>query len=189
MSTRTHHLAELAVFTAVAFLFSYIESLFPLPVPFPGIKLGLANLVILIILYRNGLRAAFGVSMVRNVLNALTFGSLFGLFYSLAGSILSLLVMGILYTPPLCSKNGKCASRTPLMSKKHPQLSLTSVSAVGGIIHNIGQFIVAICLVGYSAILHYLPFLYFAGLIAGVLIGILSQLCLDRLPRLINSKN
>ena len=176
MSSRTHHLAELAVFTAVAFLFSYIESLFPLPIPFPGIKLGLANLVILIILYRNGPAAAFGVSMVRNVLNALTFGSLFGLFYSLAGSILSLLVMGILYKSPLCSK-------------KHPQLSLTSVSAVGGIIHNIGQFIVAICLVGYSAILHYLPFLYFAGLIAGVLIGILSQLCLDRLPRPINSKS
>lgn len=166
MHTRTRRLARLALFTAAAFLFSYIESLFPLPVPFPGMKLGLANLVIVIILYRDGPGAAFGVSMVRNVLNALTFGSLFGLFYSLAGSILSLLVMAL------------------LCSKKHPQLSLTSVSAVGGIIHNIGQFIVAICLVGYSAILHYLPFLYFAGLIAGILIGLLAQLCLDRLPSL-----
>ena len=167
MNTRTRNIAELAVFTAVAFLFSYIESLFPLPIPFPGIKLGLANLVIIIILYRNGLRAAFGVSIVRNILNALTFGSLFGLFYSLAGSVLSLLVMAGLQ----------------IKKKGHLRLSLISVSAVGGIIHNMGQFIVAVCLVGYSAILYYLPFLYFAGLIAGILIGILAKLCLQRLPK------
>ena len=75
-------------------------------------------------------------------------------------------------------------------AKKHPQLSLTSVSAVGGIIHNIGQFITAVCLVGYSAILHYLPFLYFAGLTAGVLIGLLASLCLQRLPQhIISSRN
>ena len=96
MSGKTRKTAELSVFTAVAFIFSYIESLFPLPIPFPGIKLGLANLIILVVLCRNGLGAAFGVSMTRNVLNALTFGSLFGLFYSLAGSILSLLFMAAL---------------------------------------------------------------------------------------------
>ncbi len=172
MNTRTRHLAELAVFTAVAFLFSYIENLFPLPVPFPGIKLGFANLVILILLCRSGLKAAFGVSMVRNVLNALTFGSLFGLLYSLAGSILSLLAMALLF-----------------YNKKHPQLSLITISAVGGIIHNMGQFIVATGLTGGPAILPYLPFLYFAGLITGVLIGILSRLCLQRLPQSISNKN
>lgn len=166
MNTRTRNIAELSVLTAVAFIFSYIESLFPLPIPFPGIKLGFANLVIIIILYRNGLGASFGVSMVRNILNALTFGSLFGLFYSLAGSILSLLVMAGLQK----------------IQKEHPQLSLISISAVGGIIHNMGQFVIAICLVGYSAILYYLPFLYFAGLIAGILIGILATFCLRRLP-------
>lgn len=165
MNNRTAKIAELAVFTAAAFLFSYIESLFPLPIPFPGMKLGLANLVIVIILYREGLGAAFGVSMVRNILNALTFGSLFSLFYSLAGSVFSLLIMAV------------------LKKAKHPQLSLISISAVGGIIHNIGQFVVAMCLVGFSAILRYLPFLYFAGLFAGVLIGILAKLCLDRLPK------
>lgn len=172
MHNRTHHLAELAVFTAVAFLFSYIESLFPLPIPFPGIKLGFANLVILIVLCRNGIKDAFGVSMVRNVLNALTFGSLFGFLYSLAGSILSLAAMALLF-----------------YRKKHPQLSLISISAVGGIIHNMGQFIVAVVLTGGSAILPYLPFLYFAGLITGILIGILSHFCLQRLPHSISNKN
>ena len=107
-------------------------------------------------------------------MNALTFGSLFGLFYSLAGTVLSLPAMAVLLK----------------YAKKHPQLSLTSVSAVGGIIHNIGQFITAVCLVGYSAILHYLPFLYFAGLTAGVLIGLLASLCLQRLPQhIISSRN
>lgn len=179
MNSKTQKIAELAIFTAVAFLFSYIESLFPLPIPFPGIKLGLANVVIIIVLYHNGLVAAFGVSMVRNVLNALTFGSLFGLFYSLAGSVLSLFVMAVL------KGNIKEQDRKPNTGckQKSPRLSLISVSAAGGIIHNIGQFIVAICLVGYSAILHYLPFLYFAGLIAGILIGILAKLCLQRLPQ------
>ncbi|MCH5251639.1 MAG: Gx transporter family protein [Lachnospiraceae bacterium] len=164
MKSRTGKLAELAVLTAVAFIFSYIESLFPLPLPFPGIKLGLANLILLIVLYRDGFLSALGVSMTRNVLNALTFGSLFGFFYSLAGSLLSLLVMFL------------------LTKMKYPQLSLIGVSAVGGILHNAGQFFVAVLLVGLSAIFPYLPFLYFAGLIAGVLIGILASLCLKRLP-------
>ena len=143
MNTKTSKIAELAIYTAVAFIFSYIESLFPLPIPFPGIKLGLANLVILIVLHRNGLAAALSVSMVRNILNALTFGSLFGLFYSLAGSLLSLLAMA------------------GLRKIKRPSLTWISISSIGGILHNMGQFFVAVILVGFDAILHYLPFLYF----------------------------
>ncbi len=166
MSTKNVRIAELSVFTAIAFIFSYLESLIPLPIPFPGIKLGLANLVILIVLYRDGFASAFGVSMVRNVLNALTFGSLFGLLYSLAGSILSLLVMTALY-------------RT-----KHFKFPWISISCIGAILHNMGQFAVASALVGRGAILHYFPFLYFSGLIAGCLIGVLSMLCIQRLPRL-----
>ena len=176
MRISTAKMAELSVFTAAAFIFSYIESLIPLPLPFPGMKLGLANLVIVIVLYRQGTAAAFGVSITRNVLNALTFGSLFGLFYSMAGSILSLAVMAWM------SRGERDKERT----KKHPRLTQISVSAVGGIIHNMGQLVVASCLVGLNAMAHYLPFLYFAGMIAGILIGIMSTLCLQRLP---SSKN
>lgn len=168
MRVSTAKMAELSVFTAVAFIFSYIESLIPLPIPFPGIKLGLANLVVVIVLYRQGVAAAFGVSMTRNVLNALTFGSVFGFVYSLAGSVLSLIVMA--------------GMRRQIETKKHPRLTRVSVSAVGGIFHNMGQFVVAACLVGTDAIAHYLPFLYFAGLVAGILIGIMASLCLQRLP-------
>lgn len=161
-NTDVKKMAEYALFTALAFIFSYIESLFPLPLPFPGIKLGLANLVILILLYRSGFAAAFGISLIRNVLNALTFGNLFALFYSLAGSILSLLVMeGLRRIKPL-------------------KLSVITVSTAGGILHNIGQFLIASAIVGPAAVLPYLPFLYFAGLAAGILIGIFSRMLLKR---------
>lgn len=164
MKSRTGKITELAIFTSVAFIFSYIESLFPLPIPFPGIKLGLANLIIVLILYRDGFQNAFIVSMIRNILNAFTFGSLFGFFYSLAGSILSLVLMAL------------------LKDRKHLRLSAVGVSTAGGILHNIGQFAVASFLVGFRAILPYLPFLYFSGFLAGTLIGILAILCLKRLP-------
>ncbi len=169
MQSRIGQITQLAIFTAVAFIFSYIESLFPLPIPFPGIKLGLANLIIVLVLYRNGFRDAFLVSMVRNLLNAFTFGSLFSFFYSLAGSILSLTVMAL------------------LKNKNHLHLSPVGVSITGGILHNIGQFVMAVYLVGFTAILPYLPFLYFAGLIAGALIGILAIFCFERLP--VSNKN
>jgi heptaprenyl diphosphate synthase len=168
MHSNTQKIAELAIFTALAFIFSYIESLFPLPIPFPGIKLGLANLVIVILLYRSGFASALGVSLVRNILNALTFGSLFGLFYSLAGSILSLFAM------------------EGLRRLKKIHVSTIVVSSIGGILHNIGQFMIAVFLVGYEAILHYFPFLYFAGLVAGILIGIFGKICLKKLPLLSN---
>lgn len=160
MNNKTKTIAILSIYIAIAFIFGYLESLFPLPIPFPGIKLGLANLVIVLCLYQLGLPYAFAVSALRNLLNAFTFGSLFGFLYSMAGSVASLVIMYFL---------------------KKTQLSLVSVSCVGGIIHNMGQFAVASCLVGASAVLPYLPFLYFAGLIAGALIGIFARLCLQRI--------
>ena len=92
-------MAVLSIYIAIAFIFSYIENLFPLPIPFPGIKLGLANLVIVLALCQFGLPYAFAISLLRNLLNAFTFGSLFGFFYSLAGSIASLFVMYLLLFP------------------------------------------------------------------------------------------
>lgn len=157
-------ISEFSIFTALAFIFGYIESLIPLPFPFPGMKLGLANLIIMIVLYRNGMKYAVGIAMLRNILNAFTFGSLFSFFYSLAGSILSLLSMGLL----------RLWKRSPF--------SIVTVSALGGILHNIGQLLVAGFLVGFSSILWYVPILYFCGLITGILIGLFSAQCLRRLP-------
>ena len=161
MSHKTKTIALLSIYIAIAFLFGYIESLFPLPVPFPGMKLGLANLVIVLALYQLNLPSVLLISVLRNLLNAFTFGSMFSFLYSLTGSIASLLIMYIV---------------------KKTQLSRISVSCVGGIVHNIGQFVIEACLVVPSAVLPYLPFLYFAGFAAGILIGVLADLCLRRIP-------
>lgn len=158
------NIAEFSLYTAIAFIFSYIESLIPLPLPFPGMKLGLANLVIVIVLFRKNFRYAFGLSMLRNLLNAFTFGSLFALLYSLSGSILSLIFMALL------KKTGKS------------RFSVISVSALGGILHNTGQFFTAALLVGFRSVLWYFPILYFSGLITGILIGYLAVQVLRRLP-------
>lgn len=161
MNRKVKNIALLSIYIAIAFLFGYIESLFPLPAPFPGMKLGLANLVIVLALYQLNLPSVLLISVLRNLLNAFTFGSMFSFLYSLTGSIASLLIMYIV---------------------KKTKLSRISVSCVGGIVHNIGQFVIAACLVGPSAVLPYLPFLYFAGFAAGILIGVLADLCLRRIP-------
>lgn len=160
------NIAEFSIYTALAFIFSYIESLIPLPLPFPGMKLGLANLVIIIVLYKQNFRYAFGLSMLRNLLNALTFGSLFSLIYSLFGSVLSLSGMFLL--------------KKVRLKTAQNHFSVLSVSAVGGILHNIGQFLAAALLVGFSSILWYLPVLYLSGFITGILIGWLAAQCIKR---------
>lgn len=154
--------AELSTYVALAFIFGYLENLFPIPMPVPGMKLGFANVITVIVLYRRNFRDALLVSLLRIILNAFTFGSLFSLLYSLAGSLLSLFVMTLI--------------------KRKTSLAPVSVSAAGGICHNLGQFITAGLLVGFPALIYYAPLLYFAGLISGILIGILCNCVLNLVP-------
>ena len=90
---RTKRLALSAILAAMAMIFSYIEALIPLPVPIPGIKLGLANLVIVIAIYRLGFKYAFIINCVRILITGLLFTGLFGAIYSFAGGVLSIVVM------------------------------------------------------------------------------------------------
>lgn len=161
--SRIRFLCEFSIYTSLAFIFSYLESLIPLPLPFPGMKLGLANLVVLIVLYQKNPGYALGLSMLRNLLNAFTFGSLFSLLYSTAGSLLSLFAMAL----------------TLRFSKK--RLSILSVSALGGISHNLGQLLSASFFVGIRSILWYAPALYFSGLITGILTGWLAGQVVQRI--------
>ena len=85
---RTKRLALSAILAAMAMIFSYIEALIPLPVPIPGIKLGLANLVIIIAIYRLGFKYAFVINCIRILIAGLLFTGLFGAIYSFAGGVL-----------------------------------------------------------------------------------------------------
>ena len=156
--------AYFGVFTALALIFSYVESLITFHIGIPGVKLGLANLIIVIALYKMNVKSAYLLSVTRVVLSGFMFGSLFGIFYSLAGGMLSLTVMTIL--------------------KKSGGFSIMGISIAGGVSHNIGQLIVAMLVVETYSVAYYLPVLLTAGLITGLIIGITANEMLKRLVNL-----
>ncbi|MBU3876692.1 Gx transporter family protein [Faecalicatena sp. AGMB00832] len=156
--------AYFGVFTALALIFSYVEMLIPIQFGVPGIKLGLANLMIVIMLYKSGPKDALLLSVVRIVLSGFLFGNLFAIIYSLAGGILSLAVMALL--------------------KKRGTFSVMGVSIAGGVCHNIGQLVVAMAVVETYRVGYYLPVLLIAGTVTGMLIGIVSNEVLKRIRRL-----
>ena len=154
--------ALLAMMIALALVFSYVETLIPINFGIPGVKLGLANLVIVAALYLIGGKEAFLVSVVRIFLSGFMFGNLFSILYSLAGAALSLTVMDLL--------------------KKHSCFSLIGISVAGGVTHNIGQLIVAMIVVSNTSLMIYAPALLVAGVLAGILIGVLTKEVVGRLP-------
>lgn len=158
----TRRLAFGAMFTALALIFSYVEFLIPLPVPVPGIKLGLANLVIIIAIYRMSFKYAFTINCVRIVASGLLFSGVFGMLYSFAGGILSLVVMYVLY------RTGR--------------FSMVGISMAGGVMHNLGQLLTACLIVSNISLMSYFAVLLFSGLISGILIGIMAYNIEKRLP-------
>ena len=147
---------------ALALIFSYVEVLFPFNAGIPGVKLGLANLVPLIILYRLDARYAFAANLIRVILAGLLFSGLFAALYSLAGSLTSFLVMYLL--------------------KKTHLFSVIGVSTAGGVFHNLGQLTVAMLAVSGPQLIHYMPVLIISGMIAGIIVGIGAAILLDRIP-------
>ena len=133
----------------------------------PGAKLGLANLVIIVAIYTLNERDAFVLSMIRIVLVGFTFANLASMLYSLAGGILSFIAM--------------------VIAKKTQKLSITGVSVLGGVFHNIGQIIMAIWVVKTASLVYYLPVLMISGIVAGVAIGILGGMVTKRIKKLLNS--
>ncbi len=155
---KTKRIALFGMLVALAFIFSYIEHLIPLPLP-TGVKLGAANIVILCALYFLGWKEAAAISLIRIALSGFAFG-ISTVPYSLAGGMLSLLVMVLL--------------------KKRKGFGITGVSVAGSVCHNIGQTIVAMILLG-SKTVYYFPLLLFSGIVAGILIGLVSGLVLTKL--------
>lgn len=152
---KTRKIAYRGVFLALALILSYVESLIPFYFGIPGVKLGLTNLIVVVMLYCTGTKEAFGVSVARILLAGFLFGNLFSILYSLAGGVLSFIVMCLL--------------------KKTGRFHVISVSVTGGISHNIGQLIAAAFVVETYDIFYYMPFLLIAGVATGFVIGMLAQ--------------
>lgn len=165
MGVSTKKIAYLGLLIALAFVFSYIEFLIPVNLGVPGAKLGLANLVIIVALYTLGERDAFALSMLRIVLVGFTFGSMASMLYSLAGGIVSFFAM--------------------ILAKKTKLLSVTGVSVIGGVFHNVGQIIMAIWVVKTASLIYYLPVLLIAGIASGVAIGVLGAMVTKRIQKIV----
>ncbi|MCI5640475.1 MAG: Gx transporter family protein [Lachnospiraceae bacterium] len=163
---KSKKIAQIGMLVALAMVFSYLESLVPISLGVPGIKLGLSNVVTVFALYQFGAPLALGISMVRIVLCGLTFGSFSTMLYSLAGGLLSFLVMVIL--------------------KKTGKFSIYGVSAAGGVFHNIGQLIVAAWMLQSSMLAYYMPFLMVAGIVSGAAIGMLGGMVWKRMAQQID---
>lgn len=153
--------AYFGMFLALALILSYVESLVPISLGIPGVKLGLANLITVIVLYRIGAREAFLLSLLRVTVAGFLFGNLFAILYSMAGACASLAVMVLL--------------------KRIGTFSIIGVSIAGGVFHNIGQLVVAMLVLQSASLVYYFAVLMIAGLVTGFLIGILSMETMKRL--------
>ena len=144
----------LGVYLAAALILSYVESLIPMPISIPGMKLGLANLAVIICFYSVVKKEALLINILRIILAGFLFGSMYSILYSLAGGLLSFAIMAV------AAKSGL--------------FHITGVSILGGVFHNIGQLLAAYFVVKTVGLFYYFPFLIITGMVTGLLIGILA---------------
>lgn len=155
--------AVFGIFVSLALIFSYVETLIPFHIGIPGVKLGLANLIVVIAMYKMSLKEAYLLSVTRIILAGFIFGNLFSIIYSLAGGLLSLTAMSLL--------------------KKTGGFSVMGISIAGGVMHNVGQLIIAMIIVETFSVAYYVPVLLVSGLVTGMIIGITAG---EMLRRLVN---
>ena len=162
---RTKKITQMGLFLATALVLSYLETLLPVVVAVPGVKIGLANIITMLLLYQYGGRRAFLFMVVRVVLSGFLFSGMAGIVYSLAGGICCIVVMELIRKIPYCS--------------------ILGVSMAGAVSHNFGQILVAWLVMANSHILYYFPVLCISGLITGILIGLLSDILWKRLKNIL----
>ena len=160
-SSAARRVAVSAVLCAVSLLFSYLETFIPTPIP--GVKIGLANLIPLLLLPSVGIPAAATVSLLRISLSALLFGSPVSFLYSLTGGAVSFAVMALAF--------------------KFRWFTLAGVSVLGGVSHNLAQIALAVFLLGTARVAVLLPWLILSGTVAGLAVGLLGAWIFPRLPR------
>lgn len=159
--SKNKRIAYRGVFIALGLVLSYIETFVPFTAIAPGIKIGLANIVTVFALYKMKTRDAVFISLGRIILSAVLFGSFVTAIYSLAGAFFSMTVMLIL--------------------KKMPFFSVLGVSIAAGVMHNMGQIMIAAFVLKNKSIIYYLGILIISGCIAGTVVGIISARMINRI--------
>lgn len=158
---KSRYVAEYGILITLALILSYVEARIPISFVIPGIKLGLTNVLVLVVLYMNDWKRAIGVNVLRIILVGFLFGNGISIIYSLAGGLLSGGIM--------------------ILMKYTGKFNIVSVSICGGIFHNIGQIIVAIIFLQTKMIAWYLFVLWFGGIVSGTVIGVIGSELVKRL--------
>lgn len=164
-------LATMGMLSALALALSFLESLIPFQPGLPGVKLGLANLVIVFALYRMNVHSALLINTVRILLSSLLFSGLFGLLYSAAGAAASLAAMTLLLQ----------INRKREQVGKSILFSIFGVSMTGGVFHNLGQLLIAIFILSSLNLVYYLPVMIISGIAAGLVNGMVAWLLLQKI--------
>ncbi len=158
MKNKIRKIAILSIFISLAMVLSYVDSLIYIPFTPPYFKIGIANIVVIYTLYKMGIKEACIVSIFRLILSSILFNNIITFIYSFSGALLSLLLM--------------------ILLKKTKKFTQVTISIIGAIMHNVGQIIVAIILMDTKEIVLYLPVLIITGIIAGLGVGVLSNVVL-----------
>ncbi|MDY6915528.1 MAG: Gx transporter family protein [Candidatus Cloacimonadota bacterium] len=149
---------RLAFFTALAVSIYVLENFIPKPLPF--MKLGLANVIVLILLWRREYGAAAIVAVAKIVIGGLFSGTLVSptSLLALAGTLTSFAIMCLLVYSNI-------------------KFSIVGISIAGAVFHNFGQLIlVRIVLIQQQAIFKILPYLILLGIITGIITGYIAYI-------------
>ncbi|SET35122.1 heptaprenyl diphosphate synthase [Natronincola peptidivorans] len=153
MNTKT--ITRFGLLASVALVLGYFERFIPIAHGLPGVKLGLANTVLLYALYLMNTKSAFGLMLIKVVMSGILFAGVSGMIYSFAGGLLSIVMM--------------------IVMKKFVDTSIVGVSIIGAVFHNVGQLLVASMVVQTKGLLFYMPILLISAIITGVLTGVTAK--------------
>lgn len=151
-----------------ALVLSIVEKVLPSPIPIPGVKLGLANIISLFTIIVFGFKEAIIIVILRNLLASIFVGGISSFLYSITGGLMSVVIMSFIY------KNF------------NSQFSIVAVSVIGAVFHNIGQIFIASMIIKDTKIFYYLPILIISGVITGILIGVASKYSIEPIKKLLH---
>jgi len=165
MKINAKYIAFLGIFLAFAVAVGYFERLIPPVIPaVPGIKLGLPNIAVIVLMYLKDYKTAFVLNIFRVVLSGFLFTGIWGMIYGLSGALLSFAVMAVL--------------------KKSGRFGTVGVSAAGGVFHNLGQICVGALIINNIKLFYYFPVLIIFGTATGIIVGYVSGLIIGRLKKI-----
>ena len=165
MKIKTRYIAFLGILLTFAVATGYFERLIPAIIPaVPGIKLGLPNIAVIILMYIKDYKTAFILNILRVIISGVLFTGIWGMVYGLSGALVSFIVMAGL--------------------KKTKMFGVVGISAAGGVFHNLGQICLAAVLVNNIKLFYYFPVLIISGVLTGIIVGYLAGIIINRLGKI-----